>query len=78
MGWLPQDMDEADQLRKLGEIHWACGKELQVLLPAMASLPKCWVDVPLLVAHAQLLSDMHNSLGHYGWDKLLSTLCGSF
>ena len=32
----------------------------------------------LLVARAQLLVDTHDSLGHYGWDKLLSTLCGSY
>ena len=78
MGWLPKDVDEADRLRKLGEIYWVCGKELQVLLPATATSPKRWVDVPPLVAYAQLLANMHNSLGHCGWDKLLSTLRGSY
>ena len=52
MGWLPQDIDNANQLRQLGEMYWAYGKELQVLLPAMATSPKHWVDVPLLVARA--------------------------
>ena len=55
-----------------------CGKELQVLLPAMATLPKRWVDIPPLMARAQLLADIHNSLGHCGWDKLLSALLGSY
>ena len=76
-GWLPQDMDKANQLRQLGEMYWVSGNELQVLLPAMATSPECWVDVPLLMAHAQLLADTHDSLGHCGQDKLLSTLRGS-
>ena len=59
-------------------MYWACGKEVQVLLLAMATSPEHWVDVPLLVAHAQLLADTHVSLGHFGWDKLLSALCGSY
>ena len=37
-----------------------------------------WVDVPLLVAHAQLLANKDKSLGNYRWDKLQSTLCGSY
>ena len=65
MGWMPQDMDETNQLRQLGEIYWAGGNELQVLLLAMATLSKCWVDVPLLVACAQLLADTHDPLEHY-------------
>ena len=36
-----------------------CGDELQVLLPVTASSPECWVDVPPLLARAQLLSDTH-------------------
>ena len=44
----------------------------------MASLPKHWVDVPPLMAHAQLLVYTHNSLGHCGQDKLLSALHGSY
>ena len=36
-GWLPQDVDEANQLRQLGEICQACGNKLQVLLLAMAT-----------------------------------------
>ena len=71
-------MEEADQLRKLGEIYRVYGRELQVLLPATPTLPECWVDVPPLVAHAQLLVDTYDSLGHCGWDKLLSALCGSY
>ena len=74
MGWLPQDMDEANHFRWLGEMYWACSKELQVLLPVMATFLERWVDVPPLVAYAQLLVDKHDSLGHYGWDKLLSAL----
>ena len=75
MGWLPQDVDEANQLRQVGEIYQAYCKELQVLILAMATLPECWMDIPLLVAHAQLLVDIHDSLGHCRWDKLLSALC---
>ena len=78
MGWLPQDVDEDNQLRQLGDMYRACGNELQVLLPAMANLPECWVDVPLLMAFEQLLVDTHNSLGHCRWDKLLRTLRGSY
>ena len=59
-------------------MYWACGEELQVLLPAKATLPECWVDVPLLLAHAQLLVDTNNSLGHCRQDKLLSALHGSY
>ena len=44
----------------------------------MASSPEHWVDIPLIVAHAQLLADTYNSLGHCGWDKLLSALHGSY
>ena len=44
----------------------------------MVTLPELWVDVPLLVAHAQLLADTHNSLEHCGWDKLLSALHYSY
>ena len=36
------------------------------------------MDVPPLVARAQLLSDTHDSLGHCGRDKLLSALCSSY
>ena len=36
------------------------------------------MDVPLLVAGVQLLVDMHDSLRHCGWDKLLSALRGSY
>ena len=53
------------------EIYQACGKELLALILVTATSPECWVDVPPLVAHAQLLVDTHNSLGHCGWDKLL-------
>ena len=59
-------------------MYWACGKELQVLLLAMATLPERWVDVPPLVARAQLLVDTHDSLGHCRQDKLLSSLHGSY
>ena len=78
MGWLPQDVNEANQLRKLGEIYWASRKEVQVLLLATATSPKCWVDVPTLVVHAELLVDTYDSLGHCRWEKLLSALCGSY
>ena len=71
-------MDEADQLRKLGEIYRVCVEELQVLILAMATSPEHWVDIPLLVAHAQLLADTHDSLGHCRQDKLLSALQGSY
>ena len=59
-------------------MYWACGKELQVLFPATATSPECWVDVPPLVARAQLLVDTHDSLGYCGQDNLLSTLRGSY
>ena len=55
-----------------------CGKELQVSLLAMATSPEHWVDVPLLMASVQLLVDVHDSLRHCGWDKLLSALRGSY
>ena len=64
IGWLPQNMDEADQLKQLGEMYQACGKKLQVFLPAMATSPKHWVYIPLLMAHAPLLVETHYSLGH--------------
>ena len=51
--------------------------ELQVFLLPTATLPRQWVDIPLLVAQAQLLADMHNPLAHCGWGKLLSALVGS-
>ena len=51
---------------------------MQVLLPATAISLECWVDVPLLVVCAQLLADTHDSLGHFGWDKLLTALCRSY
>ena len=51
MGWLPQDVDKADQLRQQREMYWVCGKELQVLLLAMATLPEHWVEVPPLMAY---------------------------
>ena len=59
-------------------MYWACGKELQVFLLTTATLPECWVDIPPLVARAQLLAETHNSLGHCWWDKLLSALRGSY
>ena len=70
-------MDKADQVTQLGEVYRACGNELQVLVLAMATSPEHWVDVTPLVAHEQLLADIHDTLGHCGWDKLLSTLRGS-
>ena len=51
-GWLPQDVDEADQLRQMGEIYQVCSEELQVLLLTTATWPKHWVDVPPLMACA--------------------------
>ena len=59
-------------------MYRACGEELQVFLLAMATSPERWVDVPLLVAHAQLLADTHNSVRHYGQHKLLSALHRSY
>ena len=50
MDWLPQDVNEANRLRQMGEMYWECSKELQVLLLSMATLPEFWVDVPLLMA----------------------------
>ena len=64
MGWVPQDVDKGDQLRQLGEMYWACGKELQVSLQAMATPSEHWVDVALLLAWAQVLVDMYSSLGY--------------
>ena len=55
-----------------------CDKELQFLLLATVTSPQHWVDVPLLGACEQLLADTHSSLGHCGWDKLLSALCKSY
>ena len=65
-------------MKQLGEIYWACSNELQVLLLATATLPECWVDILPLVALVQLFVDMHDSLGHCEWDKLLGTLSRSF
>ena len=76
--WLPQDVDKADQLRQLGEMYWACSKVLQVLLPAMATLPDNLVGIPPLMVRALLLANTHDSLGHCSWDKLLRTLRGSY
>ena len=59
-------------------MYQECVEELQVFIPATATLPKCWLDLPLLVACAQLLVNTHNSLGHCRGDKLLSALCGSY
>ena len=53
-------------------------KKLQVLLLAMATTPKYWVDIPPLIAREQVLADMYDSLGHCRRDKLLITLCGSY
>ena len=40
-------------------MYWACGKELQVLLPATVTLPEQWVDILMLVDCAQLLVNTH-------------------
>ena len=77
-GWLTQDVDEADRVRQLGGIYWVCSNELQVLLLAMATLPKHWVDIPMPVAWAQLLADTHDSLLHCRRDKLISALHRSY
>ena len=37
-GWLPQDMDKAEEVRQLGETYWACGNELLVLLSTTPTL----------------------------------------
>ena len=71
-------MDEANWLRELEQMYWVYGKELQVLLLATATLPEYWVNVPRLVACAQLLADTHDSLGHCGWDNLLTAMCRSY
>ena len=76
-GWLAQDVDKVDQLKQLGEIYRVCINELQVLLLATANLPNHWVDVLPFMTQAQLLADTYN-LGHFEWDKLLSTLCRSY
>ena len=78
MGWLTQDMNEADQVRQMGEMYQVCNNKLQVLLSTTATLPKRWVDVLLLMARAQFLADMHDSLGHCRQDKLLSALCSYY
>ena len=41
MGWLPQDVEKADQFRHLGEMYWPCSNGLQVLLLATATSPEC-------------------------------------
>ena len=66
MGWMPQDVDKANQVKQLGEMYWACSNELQVLVLAIATLPEHWLDIQWLVAWAQLLTDTHNSLGKHG------------
>ena len=66
MGWLLQDVDEANQAKQLEKMYWAFSNKLQVPITAMLTLPECWVDVPSLVAWAQLLVDIHDSLGHCG------------
>ena len=78
MGWLPQDVDEANRLGSWGRCIVCAAKKLQVLFLASATLPERWVDAPPLMAHAQLLAHTNNSLGNCGRDKLLSTLCGSY
>ena len=50
MGWFPQDMDEANQEKQLGEMYQVGSNELQVLFTANITLLECWVNVPLLVA----------------------------
>ena len=51
---------------------------MQVLLLATVTLPEYRVDLPPLMAWAQLLSNTHDSIGHCGFDKLLSALRGSY
>ena len=78
MGWLPQDMDKADQVKQLREMYQVCSNQLQVLPLAMVTLPKYLVNVPPFMAWGQLLVDRHNSLGYCRWDKLLSALFRSY
>ena len=66
MGWSDQDIDEYNRVKQLGEIYQACSNELQVFLLPTATLPKGWVDIPLLLAGVHLLADMHKFLVYYG------------
>ena len=47
-GTLLRDLDECDQLIKLGETYRAQDNKLQVLLPAAGHRKECWVNVPPL------------------------------
>ena len=71
-------MEDTNQVKQLREIYQACSNKLQVLSPAIASLPEHWVDLPPLMAQLQFLVDIHEHLGYYGWDKLLISLCGFY
>ena len=77
-GWLPADPDEADRLERLGQNYRAMDDELQVRLPATATEPEQWINVPPLVTRENLLMDTHDSLGHCGRDKLLAAVRASF
>ena len=65
-GWLPQYVDEANQLRLLGEMYWACSNKLQVHLLATATSSEHWVNIPPLLASTQLMVDTHVSLDTVG------------
>ena len=77
-GALPQNPGECNRLIKLGETYRTQDNELQVLLPAAGHLKECWVNIPLLVCHAQLLVDIHMDLAYCGCDKLLGKVCKQF
>ena len=74
----PEDLDECDQLIKLGETYGAQDDELQVLLLAAGHCKERWVNVPPLVCHAQLLADIHKDLAYCSFDKLLRKVCEQF
>ena len=47
---LPTDPEASERILQLAEDYRACGNELQVLLPATATRPERWADVPPLLS----------------------------
>ena len=73
-GHLPSDPSEAERIEELAGHYRARGDELQVELPANATDPPRWVNVPPLLTRKQILADTHDALGHCGRDKLADAI----
>ena len=68
----PNELDE-ERARKLETFYRAHKDELQVLVRSITGVDT-WVDVPPVPTRAQVVRDMHQSLGHLGRDKLMEAL----